>query len=141
MLELMKETDNSLYSNIGRPISGRILMAEDYKLTQDVVSEFLKFWGFEVAIANNGVEALAAFLENDFDLVLTDLQMPAMDGLTLAGHIKDRSPHTPVILMTGSDKETLWDQEGKKSFDSVIYKPFLMEELQRTVQETLGLIL
>jgi len=141
MLELMKETDNSLYSNTGRPISGRILMAEDYKLTQDVVSEFLKFWGFEVALANNGVEALAAFLKNDFDLVLTDLQMPAMDGLTLAAHIKERSPDTPVILMTGSDRETLWDQKGKKSVDSVIYKPFLMEELQRTVQETLGLIL
>jgi CheY-like chemotaxis protein len=141
MLELLREADNSMYSNTGRPISGRILMAEDYKMTQDVVSEFLKYLGFEVAITNNGVEALVAFKENDFDLVLTDLQMPHMDGLTLAGHIKERSPGTPVILMTGSDKETLLDQEVKKSVDSVIYKPFLMEELQRTVQETLGLIL
>jgi len=140
MLELMKENCNSLYINTGRPVSGRILMAEDYKMTQDVVSEFLKYCGFDVAITNNGVEALAAFKENDFDLVLTDLQMPAMDGLTLAGHIKKRSPDTPVILMTGSDKEALLDQEIKKSVDSVIYKPFLMEELQKTVQETLGLI-
>jgi len=140
MLELMKETGNCSYSNIERRVSGRILMAEDYKITQDVVSEFLEYLGFEVALANNGVEALAAFQENDFDLVLTDLQMPAMDGLTLAGHIKKRSPYTPIILMTGSDKETFLDQKVKKSVDSVIFKPFLMEELQRTVQETLGLI-
>ena len=140
MLELMKETGNCSYSNIERPVSGHILMAEDYKITQDVVSEFLEYLGFEVALANNGVEALAAFQENDFDLVLTDLQMPAMDGLTLAGHIKKRSPYTPIILMTGSDKETLLDQKVKKSVDSVIYKPFLMEELQRTIHEALGLI-
>jgi CheY-like chemotaxis protein len=140
LLGLMKETGNSSYSNAGRPVSGRILMAEDYKMTQDVVSEFLTYCGFEVAIANNGVEALAAFLEHDFDLVLTDLQMPAMDGLTLAAHIKKRSPDTPVILMTGSDKDAPLDQEVKKLVDSVIYKPFLMEELQKTVQETLGLI-
>ncbi len=139
MLELMTETGNSLYSNTERPISGRILMAEDYKMTQDVVSEFLEYLGFEVALADNGLEALSKFQKHDFDLVLTDLQMPVMDGLTLAGHIKERSPVTPVILMTGSDRDTLCNQEGKKSVDSVIFKPFLMEELQRVIHEALGL--
>ncbi len=139
MLEIMKETGNSLYSNTRRPMSGSILVAEDYKMTQDIVSEFLEFLGFEVVFASNGAEALAAFLRHDFDLVLTDLQMPVMDGLTLAGHIKERSPGTPVILMTGSDREALWNQGGKKSVDSVLFKPFLFEELQSSVQEALGL--
>jgi CheY-like chemotaxis protein len=141
MSEQMKETGTCLYSKTGRPISGRILMAEDYKITQDIVSEFLEYLGFEVSLASNGVEALAAFSKHDFDLVLTDFQMPAMDGLTLAGHIKETSPRTPVVLMTGADREDFWNQAGKKSVDSVIFKPFLMEELQSTVHKALGLAL
>jgi YesN/AraC family two-component response regulator len=51
--------------------------------------------GYEVALAINGIEALAVFLASTFDLVLTDLEMPAMDGLSLAGHIKRKVPkHT-----------------------------------------------
>jgi CheY-like chemotaxis protein len=77
-----------LSSNAGQAISRRILVAEDNKAFQDIVSGFLEFLGFEVALAGNGIEALAIFIESIFDLVLTDLQMPAMDGLKLASHIK-----------------------------------------------------
>ena len=95
-----------LSSSTGQAISGRILVAEDNKAIQAIVSRFLEFIGLEVALVGNGIEALAVFLESSFDLVLTDLQMPGMDGLSLASHIKERSPITPVILLTGSDRET-----------------------------------
>lgn len=138
MLEMIKENSINPYSNTEPTISRHILMAEDCKNTRDIVSEFLEFIGYEVDVADNGAEALAVFLKNDsFDLVLTDLQMPAMDGLTLAGHIKERSPGMPVILMTGTDRQTVWKQMEKKPVDSVIFKPFLMEDLIRTVREAL----
>ncbi len=105
---------------------------------RDVVSEFLEFMGFEVALAGNGIEALAVFLESSFDLVLTDLQMPVMDGLSLASHIKERSPSTPVILLTGSDRETVRKKVERAPVDSVIFKPFRLEDLQRTVQGALA---
>jgi CheY-like chemotaxis protein len=94
--------------------------------------------GFEVALAANGIEALAVFLESSFDLVLTDFQMPAMDGLSLASHIKERSPSTPVILLTGCDRETVWKKVERALVDSVIFKPFRLEDLQRTVQGALA---
>jgi CheY-like chemotaxis protein len=64
--------------------------------------------------------------------------MPAMDGLSLAGHIKERSPSTPVILLTGSDRETVRKKLKRAPVDSVIFKPFRLEDLQRTVQGTLA---
>ena len=139
MGETKKETKKYVSSNSGQAISRRILVAEDNKTIQDVVSGFLKFIGFEVALACNGIEALAIFLKSSFDLVLTDLQMPAMDGLSLARHIKERSPSTPVILLTGSDRENVRKKVARGPVDSVIFKPFTLEDFQRTVQGALEL--
>jgi CheY-like chemotaxis protein len=138
MGETKKETKKSVSSNTKQAISGRILVADDDKSVQGVLSEALEFMGFEVALAGNGIEALDVFAEGSFDLVLTDLQMPAMDGLSLAGHIKARSPSTPVILLTGSDRETVRKQVKRAPVDSVIFKPFRLEDLQRTVQGALA---
>ena len=138
MGEIKKETKKFVAACVGKAISKRILLADDNKAIRNAVSTFLGFMGFEVALAGNGIEALAAFLESSFDLVLTDLQMPAMDGLSLARHIKARSPSTPVILLTGFDRETVRKQVKRAPVDSVIFKPFRLKDLQRTVQGTLA---
>jgi len=138
MGEPKKETKKSVSSNAGKAISKRILVADDNKAIRDAVTWFLEFLGFEVALAGNGIEALAVFLESTFDLVLTDLEMPIMDGLSLAGHIKARSAHTPVILLTGSDGETVRKKVERGPVDSVIFKPFSLEDLQKTVQGALA---
>lgn len=138
MEETKKETAKSVSSNAGQARSRRILLADDNKAIRDIVSGFLEFIGYEVALAVNGIEALAVFLGSSFDLVLTDLEMPAMDGLSLAGHIKERSPMTPVILITGSDRETVLKKMERGPVDSVIFKPFILEDLQNTVQGALA---
>ena len=134
MGEIKKETKKFVAACVGKAISKRILLADDNKAIRNAVSTFLGFMGFEVALAGNGIEALAAFLESSFDLVLTDLQMPVMDGLRLASRIKARSPNTPVILLTGVDRETVGGKMVRAFVDSVIFKPFRLEELEETVQ-------
>lgn len=138
MKETQKETKNTVSSYTGKEVPKRILVAEDNKAIRVVVSEFLEFIGYEVALAINGIEALAVFIASSFDLVLTDLEMPVMDGLSLAGHIKARSPHTPVILVTGADRETVLKKVVNGPVDSVIFKPFKLKDLQKTVQGTLS---
>jgi two-component system response regulator VanR len=138
MEEIRKGTDKSTDSKAGQTISGRILVAEDNKTTQDLVSRFLEYLGFEVALACDGIEALALFIKGSFDLVLIDLQMPAMDGLSLARHIKERSPGTPVLLLTGSDREMVRKNVERVHVESVIFKPFRLEDLQREVQGALA---
>ena len=137
MGETEKETKKVFSINAGQAISRRILVAEDNKAVQDVVSRILDFMGFEVALAGNGVEALSLFFENPFDLVLTDLEMPIMDGWSLTHCIKERSPNTPVVVMTGADRETVLKKVKSAPVDSVIFKPFLINDFQSTVQRLL----
>jgi CheY-like chemotaxis protein len=133
----MKETNKSVSSNAGQAISKRILVAEDNKSIQHVVSWILDFMGFEVALAGNGVEALSLFLKNSFDLVLTDLEMPIMDGWSLIHCIKERSPNTPVVLLTGADRDNVLKKVKSAPIDSVIFKPFSLNDFQSTVQRVL----
>ena len=136
-----KETKTSAFSDAGQTMSGRVLVVDDSKSMQETVSRFLKFIGFEAAFAGNGVEALSLFLKNSFDLVLTDLEMPIMDGWNLARRIKEGSPNTPVVLMTGAGRESVLNSKKleRGPVDSVIFKPFGLEDLQRTVREALEL--
>jgi len=138
MGEIKEETRESASAIAGQTISRRILVAEDNKAIQDVVSRMLDFMGFEVALACNGVEALTVFLDSSFDLVLTDLEMPIMDGWSLTQCIKERSPNTPVLWMTGADRETVLKKGERGPVDSVLFKPFKVEDLARTVQEALA---
>jgi DNA-binding NtrC family response regulator len=63
--------------------------------------------------------------------------MPGMDGLTLAQYIKDRSPKTPVILVTGCRVEDFQEKMRFGCIDSVIAKPFRLDGFQKTVQDML----
>jgi len=139
MGETKKEANDDAAPNEGQAISGRILVAEDNKAIKDMVSRFLEFIGCEVALAGNGLEALSLFFNASFDLVLTDLDMPEMDGWGLTSRIKERSPDTPVVLMTGEDRETVLRNVERWPVDSVIFKPFALEDLQKTVQGALEL--
>ena len=137
MRQSKKETKRAPPTKAGQPLPGRILVAEDNKVIGDLVSKILDLMGFEVALAGNGVEALSLFIERSFDLVLTDLEMPIMDGWGLTHRIKERSPSTPVVLMTGSDRESVLEKVKSAPIDSVIFKPFLLDDFQSTVQRVL----
>ena len=138
MGETKKETKEPASSIEGQTISMRILVAEDDKSLRDVVSEILDFMGFEVALAANGLEALAAFLDRSFDLVLTDLEMPIMDGWRLTQSIKERSPDTPVVWMTGANRGAVLKKMEREPVASVLFKPFRVKDLQNTVTGALA---
>lgn len=112
----------------------KILIVDDEKAIRDVLSDTLSFLGYEVAVASSGHEALSLFLNNSFELVFTDMHMPGMDGWSLAHHIKDKSPDTPVVLITGSEKETVMKRFKGSFVDTVIFKPLSLEDIQKTVQ-------
>lgn len=129
----------SACTNAGQPRKARILVVEDYKNLQSVFSTMICDMGFEVAHAENGLEALAAFLDSPLDLVLIDLQIPIRNGSSLAHFIKEVSPNTPVILLTDADKETVWNQAKNEAIYSVIFKPFEVLDFEKTVRGALEL--
>lgn len=83
-----------------------ILVADDSLLEQRYVGRIIEqHGGLRVAFARNGEEALAAITACPPALLLTDMNMPRMDGLTLVEKVRDRFPRVPVVLMTGSGNE------------------------------------
>lgn len=116
----------------------RIMVVDDDEGIRHVLSMALSGMGFEVVAASRGSEALNLFLKSSFALVLTDLEMPGMDGWDLASRIKDRFPNIPVVLMTGRAKEDVIEGMKGNYVDSVIFKPFRLENILKTVQKMLG---
>lgn len=81
----------------------RVLLAEDNALSQEVISAMLQRHGCDITVVDNGAAAAAATLApNDFDVVLMDLQMPIMDGLTATKTIRDAQNSTPIIGLTAN---------------------------------------
>ena len=115
----------------------KILIVDDEKAIRDVLSDTLSFLGYEVTVASSGHEGLSLFLNDSFGLVFTDMHMPGMDGWALAHHIKDKSPDTPVVLITGSEKETVMKKLKGSFVDTVLFKPACLEDIQETVQRLL----
>ena len=115
-----------------------ILVVDDEQAIRSALADTLAFLGYEVATASNGTEGLRLFHKNSFELVVTDVHMPGMDGLTLAQRIKEASPNTPVVLITGSEKEMILRKVKGTSIDSVLFKPFTLEDLQQTLQGVLN---
>lgn len=110
-----------------------VLVVDDNESVREAISSIVVLLGFKVAQASNGTEALTLFSQRGFELILTDLHMPVMDGLTLASRIKGESPATPVVLITGSMRGWVEKRIENRPFDGVLYKPFRMEEIMDTV--------
>jgi CheY-like chemotaxis protein len=78
----------------------KILIVDDDMIIQQVVSRHVSLLGHHVTTANNGLEALAAIEHQRFDIVITDLQMPMMDGHELITRLHDAQPMIRTIVMT-----------------------------------------
>ncbi|RJQ63859.1 MAG: response regulator [Desulfobacteraceae bacterium] len=113
-----------------------VLVVDDERIILDIVSNMLSCAGYRVVVAEGGFDAMDLFSEHSFDLVITDLNMPDLDGWNLAETIKERSPRTPVVLITGSIDTEI---QGKdRPFDAVLFKPFTARELVKTVDGVLA---
>lgn len=77
-----------------------ILIVEDEEMLRESLAELLAEEGYQISQASNGKEAYELVLVQPVDLVLTDVRMPEMDGITLLGHLQQLMPETPVIVLT-----------------------------------------
>ena len=110
-----------------------LLVDDDIEICRYLKSELSDWYRF--VICNNGKEALKQLLSGDFDLVVSDVVMPEMDGITLLRNIKGNAniSHVPVIMLTS--KSEISDRlEGiKLGADAYLAKPFSLEELHLTI--------
>jgi len=117
--------------------SQKILVVDDNNVLLIVVSKMLSQLGYEVSSADSGENGLNVFRKSNFDIVLSDYDMPGMDGVAFACSVKKCSPRTPVVIMTGSGRESVFSRMST-AVDEVISKPFTLAEINETIQNVAG---
>ncbi|HTI11084.1 MAG TPA: response regulator [Puia sp.] len=111
----------------------RILIAEDNAANMSIARRFLTKWGIEVHEAVNGKEAVEKFSKGSFDLVLIDLEMPEMDGITALSEIRKLNHVIPAIAFTAAVYDNMRTDLLKKGFRDVVSKPFRPEDLHTKI--------
>ncbi len=116
----------------------RVLIAEDEEITRNHLSDVLGDEGYDVVSTGNGLDALNEIKSSDFDILIADIKMPRMDGLELLSQVKEVSPETEVLIVTGFGSiNSAVDAIKKGAFD-YLPKPFDLDELilkVRKIQE------
>ena len=116
----------------------KILLVEDNKINQVLAQRLLQKWGHEVHVANNGKEAVEASANQDFDLILMDVQMPEMDGIQATRGIRQREEttgkHVPIFAMTAYAMESDKEKCLAAGMDGYVSKPINTQELFQTIE-------
>ena len=107
----------------------RVLVAEDDMAVQSFVCRALAHRGHEVTGVDDGLRALEALRDQDFDALLTDIVMPGMDGIALALKVARDRPELPVLLMTGYSAERQRAHNLEALVFTVISKPFTLAQI------------
>ena len=117
----------------------RILVAEDEKDIRELIAFTLRFAGFEVLLAANGVEALEIAEREQPDLIILDVRMPKMTGYEACRHLKE-SPQTqaiPVVFLSAKGQEAEIQQGLESGAEEYILKPFAPDDLTAQVRDIL----
>lgn len=113
----------------------RILVVDDEESLRALVARGLGLDGHDCLMAGDGAEALEILIaeKGRFDLLLTDIRMPLMDGIALALAAKQEFPELPIMLMTGYAEQRERAKSLEAIVEEVMTKPFTIAELRTTV--------
>ncbi len=115
----------------------RILVAEDDRDHREAIAKTVEREGYGVATAGNGQEALNILTHQDFELVVTDLLMPRMNGLEFLRHIRVKNPRLPVLIMTAFGEWDTYVQAMDRGCVDYLSKPIRRQDLLVAAQRAL----
>jgi DNA-binding NtrC family response regulator len=112
-----------------------ILVVDDESSIREAFSDWLKQDGYEVETAGDGLAALAKIKEKHYDIMLIDVKMPQMDGITLLKKLRENDADTAVVMMTayGAIQDAV--EAMKLGAHDYLVKPFELEELSLTIEK------
>ena len=137
---LHKSTASPLPAELQTPArSLKILVAEDSHINRKVISQFMEMWGHDVHMANDGLEAVEAYKQKHFDIILMDVQMPLMDGFGATSAIRDMEKlsgkHIPIVALTAHAMRGYQEHCLAAGMDAYVSKPFHQSELFSVIEK------
>jgi signal transduction histidine kinase/CheY-like chemotaxis protein len=118
-------------------LHGRILVADDHPVNRELLARQLALFNLDVVLVNNGEQALSAWFEQHFDLLITDLHMPIMDGYTLSRTLRENNVKAPVIGITADISPKTSKLILACGMNDVLPKPYSVESLHRVLLQWL----
>jgi two-component system response regulator MprA len=119
------------------PSTTRVLVVDDEPAVRDSLARTLRFEGYDVVEAVDGVDALAAVQAKDPDLLVLDVMMPRMDGLEACRRLRASQQHLPVLMLTARDGVGDRVAGLDAGADDYLVKPFALQELLARVRALL----
>ncbi|MBR1891084.1 MAG: response regulator transcription factor [Clostridia bacterium] len=107
----------------------KILLAEDDLAISTVLEKRLKFSGYDVTVVDNGEDALAFVMADNYDIVISDIMMPKMDGIELLKAVRAKKKDVPVLFLTAKDSTSDVVTGLDSGADDYMVKPFEFSEL------------
>lgn len=134
-LESTKTADSGKTNNVSKDLKGmKILVVEDNSINVKVVMKFLSKWNTVTEFADNGLIAVEKVRNSHYDLILMDLQMPVMDGMTAAVQIRSFNRDVPIIALTADITAEVKLRSQEIGMNDYITKPFDSEDLYLKVK-------
>ena len=115
----------------------KILVVDDEPKICHLIEQIFKREGYKVDVSFSGIEALQMIGSFNYHLLLTDLEMPGVDGLELARKAKKQNPETRVIMVTGNTTVDIDIRSLRHGIDGYLKKPFNISELKKAVRQAL----
>jgi CheY-like chemotaxis protein len=116
----------------------KILITEDEDSLRMFVARALRLDGHETHEAGDGAEGLEKLHEEQFDLLLSDIRMPVMDGIELAHQASNKFPDLKILLMTGYAEQRERAEDLSIKIVDVVQKPFALPDIRRAVASALA---
>jgi two-component system cell cycle response regulator len=111
----------------------KILLVDDDQSILEILADLMAIFGHDYVTAQNGVEAIEKLKHNFFDIVLTDMIMPDIDGMELLKHIKKNYPNIKVMVVTGYERAFSYTDVIRAGASDFISKPFNTDELEAKI--------
>lgn len=131
-----KEAREPLKKRKSRPF--RVLVVDDDSLVRNMLKRALDSLDVFVTVAENGLQAQQEILAGDFDLVITDINMPEMNGLDLLRWLRRQRPNIEGIVITGKEISDSIMRELQEGVTDLLFKPFSLDRLRGAVQKSMG---
>ncbi len=116
-------------------LSMRILIVEDNSETREMLEEYFRSRKISASVAYDGINALEILKENEFDIILTDIRMPRMNGFDLVKQVKQAYPRIGIIIMTAFMSVYNEGDIRDIGVDDFITKPFELNSLQDKIEQ------
>lgn len=124
---------------MGEKMKTTILAIDDSETMRDMVQQTLEMGEYEVILANDGQEGLEKFKQNsEIGLIITDINMPVMDGITLIKEIRNLSKEIPILTLTTESEDNMKNEGARAGANGWIVKPMRPAQLLDIIEQILS---